>query len=168
MGIISGHEKYQNLLDGNQKLFLKNIKARFGINSSMLVKKAKTIPFKPKILFVTPVLAHPLIGGPDLKIQNSIKALHEISELVIVSRVSLAAMGGGDALQYYKKYCAKFIFTHSATSYKWYLIAIKKIIAASVRKIIKKDIFTRYASGDSDNKFVLKTARRIKVDIIWL
>ena len=50
-----------------------------------------------KILFTTPVLAYPAAGGPALRIQNSIKALYEISELHVVSRCSRQAIGGADA-----------------------------------------------------------------------
>ena len=54
-----------------------------------------------KILFTTPVLAYPAAGGPALRIQNSIKALYEISELHVVSRCSRQAIGGADAERYF-------------------------------------------------------------------
>ena len=48
----------------------------------------------PKILFTTTVLSHPPVGGPELRIENSIKALNEISELHIISRRNIDQIGG--------------------------------------------------------------------------
>ena len=40
---------------------------------------------KPRILFTTPNLEHPPAGGPALRIENTIKALHQVAELHVVS-----------------------------------------------------------------------------------
>ncbi|MFN9622334.1 MAG: glycosyltransferase family 4 protein [Cyanobacteriota bacterium] len=39
-----------------------------------------------RILYITPVLEHPPAGGPQLRIESSIKALSEVSDLVILYR----------------------------------------------------------------------------------
>lgn len=39
-----------------------------------------------KILFTSPILEHPAIGGPQLRIENSIKALSEICDVFILNR----------------------------------------------------------------------------------
>ena len=44
-----------------------------------------------KILFATPVLGYPAVGGPKLRIENSIKALSQI----LVLRWVAADMGMG-------------------------------------------------------------------------
>ena len=54
---------------------------------------------KPKILFTTPILDHPATGGPALRIENSIKALSQISEFYIHSRKPL----NRSEIQYYRK-----------------------------------------------------------------
>jgi hypothetical protein len=57
---------------------------------------------RPKILFATPVLGHPPKGGPELRIENSIKALASISDLYLYARVSSAALGGDKAMAFYR------------------------------------------------------------------
>ena len=37
-----------------------------------------------KVLFTTPVLEHPAAGGPQLRIENTIKALSSVTELSII------------------------------------------------------------------------------------
>jgi len=49
-----------------------------------------------KILVTTPILYQPPVGGPALRIENSIKALNSISELHILSRISRQKIGGDD------------------------------------------------------------------------
>ncbi len=62
-----------------------------------------------RILFTTPELQHPPRGGPKLRIENSIKALRQLSDLVIVSRVPADRMGGDRAIAFYQNYCRKFL-----------------------------------------------------------
>jgi polysaccharide biosynthesis protein PslH len=63
-----------------------------------------------RVLFTTPELQHPPRGGPKLRIENSIKALNRLSDLVIVSRVPAQQMGGDRAIGFYQKLCRKFLF----------------------------------------------------------
>ena len=63
-----------------------------------------------RVLFTTPELQHPPRGGPKLRIENSIKALDRLSDLVIVSRVPAQQMGGDRAIAFYQKFCRKFLF----------------------------------------------------------
>jgi len=68
-----------------------------------------------RILFTTPELQHPPRGGPKLRIENSIKALNRLSDLVIVSRVPAQQMGGDRAIEFYQKFCRKFLFMADVT-----------------------------------------------------
>lgn len=68
-----------------------------------------------KILFTTPVLEHPPRNGSKLRIENSIKALSRIADLIIVSRVPLQEMGSDKAVSFYKRYCRKFVFLNNRT-----------------------------------------------------
>jgi glycosyltransferase involved in cell wall biosynthesis len=45
-----------------------------------------------KILFTSPILEHPAAGGPQLRIENSIKALSRISKLHIINRDAFATL----------------------------------------------------------------------------
>ena len=60
---------------------------------------------RPAILFVTPVLGHPPKGGPELRIENSIKALSKISTLSLYCRITRAGMGGEAASQFSPAFC---------------------------------------------------------------
>ena len=64
-----------------------------------------------RVLFTTPVLLHPPAGGPALRIENSIKALNQVSELHVVSRLSKEEIGGEQAEIFYKKICHKFFYS---------------------------------------------------------
>ena len=66
-----------------------------------------------KILFTSPVLEHPAAGGPQLRIENSIKALHRISELHILSRNPKIQIGGEEAELFFKKHCVSFSYLPS-------------------------------------------------------
>lgn len=66
-----------------------------------------------KVLYTTPILEHPTTGGPELRVENSIKALSRVSELHIISRVHLDLMGGMEAQKFYEKYCVNFLYAPS-------------------------------------------------------
>ena len=68
------------------------------------------------ILFTTPELEHPPKGGPKLRIENSIKALSRVAELVIASRVPIQYMGGERAVSFYKNYCKRFVFLENSSA----------------------------------------------------
>jgi len=68
-----------------------------------------------RVLFTTPELQHPPRGGPKLRIENSIKALNRLSDLVLVSRVPAQQMGGDRAIAFYQKFCRKFLFMADVT-----------------------------------------------------
>lgn len=70
-----------------------------------------------KILFTTPILEHPAAGGPQLRIENSIKALSRISDLYIVSRCPEHAIGGQDVFSYYQSICKDLYFAPSANGF---------------------------------------------------
>ena len=62
-----------------------------------------------KILFVTPVLEHPPKGGPCLRVENSIKALSRVADVVLVSRLSFEKIGGQEAVEYYSRFCSRIL-----------------------------------------------------------
>jgi glycosyltransferase involved in cell wall biosynthesis len=69
---------------------------------------------RTKILFTTSVLEHPPAGGPALRIENSIKALSNVSELHVVSRIPKTRIGRDDAENYYSSICRNFGYSPSA------------------------------------------------------
>lgn len=62
-----------------------------------------------KILFTTPILEHPAGGGPQLRIENSIKALSRIAEIDIVYRVARWDASIDETEQFYREYCCEYV-----------------------------------------------------------
>lgn len=113
---------------------------------------------KMKILFTSPILEHPAAGGPALRIENSIKALAEMSELYVVSQNAEHLMGGKNATKFYKSISHQFSFAPSVN----YLFSNKYF-----RKI--KNLYIKhFSSSDKKNAdYILKLAKKNSIDIIW-
>lgn len=124
---------------------------------------------KPVVLFTTPVLHHPPVGGPTLRIENSIKALSQISDLYIYSRVSQYSLGGKSALSFYRQYCESFYFDPFVASSNKYVNFAKRAANFLARRTIKRNVFS--LDGESytrDFWDLLKVADAIHADVIWL
>lgn len=117
---------------------------------------------QPKVLFTTPILQHPPVGGPYLRIENSIKALARISDLYIYSRVPLGMLGGMAGLSFYKVYCKAFCFAPSCAPI---VHLLKRAINLIAKKTIKRNLLDWRRE---DYQHLLNIARRIKADVIWL
>lgn len=122
-----------------------------------------------RVLFVTPVLHHPPIGGPTLRIENSIKALSQIFDLHIYSRGSLTSLGGMAALSFYEQYCKSFYVTPSAVSPNKYVKFAKRAVNFLARRTIKRNLFRPGSELPAkDWAYLLRVADAIQADAIWL
>lgn len=131
-----------------------------------------------KILFTTPLLEHPAVGGPALRITNSIKALNRISQLHIISRVSVEELGGPGAENYFKSICHRFTYaptvdTRRTIFFKLANFRIRTNNSLS-RKLINLPFWffnkmytfaNRCFMGDA--QFIKRYAARNKIDVIW-
>lgn len=114
----------------------------------------------PKILFTTPVLEHPPAGGPQLRIENSIKALAKLSELHVVSRVAPYAVGQPEGVAHLQGLCHAFSFVPSVSG----LRGSRSYIARGYRKFfssLQADFL------EKDANYLCRYAATIKADIIW-
>ncbi len=111
-----------------------------------------------KILYTSPILEHPAAGGPQLRIENSIKALSKVSDLFVVSRTTEYAMGGKDATKFYSSYSQQFLFAPSVAnlSYNKYIRKFQRIY----RKIF-------IAQLSKDAHYIVEVAKKNQIDIIW-
>lgn len=111
-----------------------------------------------KVLFTTPVLEHPPAGGPQLRIENSIKALGRVCELHVVSRVNCQNMGGPEAERFFAGLCRSFTY---APSCKW----------RSTNRYLRKaqTLFGEMTGLEvrSDTRFLLEMVDRLGIDVIW-
>lgn len=103
-----------------------------------------------KILYTSPIIEHPPAGGPQLRIENSIKSLNLISELHVISRITKSCIGGNIADQFYRKHSFKFLYTHDAKNYftNRYLHKLKTIWNRLFR-ITDADFIINYADKNS-------------------
>ena len=124
---------------------------------------------KPTILFTSPILHHPPLGGPTLRIENSIKALSKISNLYVYSRVNRKLMGGKKALKFYESFCNKVFLPPFISLNIQVLYLSKKIINKINRFLFKENLFEIIQQEPEQNyQKLLDIADQIKADIIWL
>jgi len=123
---------------------------------------------KPTILFITSILHNPPTGGNFLRIENSIKALSQISNLYLYSKATLESFGSQNALSFYQKYCRKFYFSPYSDPeiierYKNRLLNIlpNRSPVNEFPKII-------FPFPQNDYRYILYLADKIKTDLIWL
>ncbi len=123
---------------------------------------------RPKILFATPVLHHPPMGGPTLRIENSIKALSQISDLYIYNRVSPEKSGGNNAFAFYRQYCQGFFSAPFAPANRYTRFLTRAINAISKRTLGWQVIKTGWEPMIEDWGYLLAIADEICPDVIWL
>ena len=109
-----------------------------------------------RILFTSPIMEHPASGGPQLRIENSIKALSKISELDIVNRDPFAT---NITNEFFQKYAIEYhLFAHSVPK-----DFFSKVIFL-VTKFINRcyDIKTAMQAD-----YLLQHIDRRQIDILW-
>src|SRR5262245_3718195 len=111
-----------------------------------------------RLLFTSPVLEHPPAGGPQLRIENSIKALSRLSEMYIVSRSPVRVSGGEQALAFYQGYCRSFEVAPSA----------RRTLASRVARNLRRIAGTLSgATLRKDAEFILERVRHHSIRWIW-
>lgn len=63
-----------------------------------------------RVLFTSPILEHPAAGGPQLRIENSIKALSTKCELHVISRAPAPRADRARTAEFFRAYCREFRF----------------------------------------------------------
>jgi glycosyltransferase involved in cell wall biosynthesis len=123
---------------------------------------------KPKVLLTTPIMRHPAAGGPYLRVENTIKALSQISDLYIYSRVSLTTLGGVSGLSFLKQYCSKFYFAPFADPKTRHIRYVQIIMNVLSRGIFNRNVFSIGRESEKDFRDLLRVADDISPDVIWL
>lgn len=116
-----------------------------------------------RVLFTTPILEHPAAGGPQLRIENSIKALSRVCELDIISGSTLTVGDAGkEAREFYRNYCHEFCSLPSLTrpvSSNRYLRKLQRI-ARRLWRLYQSDLV-------ADAAFILNHVDRRNIDVVW-
>jgi glycosyltransferase involved in cell wall biosynthesis len=111
---------------------------------------------KPRILFTTPILEHPPAGGPALRIENTIKALHQIAEVHVVSRVSRPYLGGSAGEAFYRSMSYAFSYAPSVAGIsenRW---------MRGVQRILRGRTAVR-----NDAELLVSYMKRNGIDVLW-
>jgi glycosyltransferase involved in cell wall biosynthesis len=112
-----------------------------------------------RVLFTTPILEHPAAGGPQLRIENSIKALSRVCELDIIHR----AIGPTEIIEKTSEY-----FRQYASEYHILSRTIPEGISfrglSLVGKILNRFFDTKTAK---QAKYILNHVDRRQIDIMW-
>lgn len=88
-----------------------------------------------RVLFTTPILERPAAGGPQLRIENSIKALSSVCELDLYYRAPRSHNLTLDDLAYYKSLCAEVTVTEfSGLSRNRYVRKLQKALALDLAR----------------------------------
>lgn len=113
-----------------------------------------------RLLFTSPILEHPAAGGPQLRIENSIKALSRVCELDIISGSSLTVGDAGkEVREFYQRYCSEFhTFPRLSSPFQSnrYLRKLLRI----ARRLYQSDLAY-------DASFILNHIDRRNIDIVW-
>src|SRR5262249_34756261 len=102
------------------------------------------------------------LGGPDLRIDSSIKALSRVSKVHIYCRTSLESIGGPEAQKFYERYAQKFYFAPFPRS-GWSSFA-KRLSNVVSRRTFGWEPFN--VDHQEDFKALLDLADQIIADII--
>jgi len=112
-----------------------------------------------KVLFTSPILEHPAAGGPQLRIENSIKALSSICALDVVSRATLPPELARRTEEYLRPYCREFVASPRA---------VRQPSRNRVARVLKRNL-RRLVDADSreDAAFLLSEIDRRRPDVVW-
>jgi glycosyltransferase involved in cell wall biosynthesis len=112
-----------------------------------------------RILFTTPILEHPAAGGPQLRIENSIKALSRVCELDIVYRASGPIAVIEKTGEYFRNYATEYhaLFRPSSDG------VFSRFLSRGER-ILNRFFDTQTAEHA---EFILDHVDRRQIDILW-
>ena len=106
------------------------------------------------ILYTTPVLHYPSIGGPHLRIENSIKALTKVSKIDIIYRASHPCAEVKKTNIYFSKYTKKYTSLYYFSRYR-FIRFFQKIFSLFFDKDLKHiNFFFSYIKNNN-------------IEIIW-
>ncbi|MDH5691813.1 MAG: glycosyltransferase family 4 protein [Gammaproteobacteria bacterium] len=111
------------------------------------------------ILYTTPILENPPAGGPQLRVENTIKALNDVSNLYILSRASPKEVGGDKSVKIYEQMCNRLEFTETA----------RKRDEPGMHTGSLSRIARRLTQVDTkkDARRIVDIVRQNKIDVVW-
>lgn len=112
-----------------------------------------------KILFTTPLLEHPPAGGPQLRIENTIKALSKVCDLDIIYRAYRPCPEVDAAALFYKNYTKNYS-TIYVNEFAGEVSGLRMWILR-MRERIFRQMIQRHA------EFILNHVEQNGIDVVW-
>lgn len=112
-----------------------------------------------RVLFTSPIIEHPAAGGPQLRIENSVKALSRVCDLHVVSRATATQEELERTADFFRPYCSEYLHLPRLERKMHANRQFRRLVNA-FRRILDTD-----TPGDAD--FVLHQLDRIKAEVIW-
>ena len=111
-----------------------------------------------RVLFTSPVMEHPAAGGPQLRIENSIKALSKIAEIDIINRDESATVETHD---FFRKYSVEYhVLIRPAFTVK----GVLNRIASFNEKVLNRIFGTRIVKQAN---YLIQHIDRRQIDVLW-
>jgi len=110
---------------------------------------------KKNILFITPILEHPPAGGPQLRIENTIKVLSDICSLDIIHIADQPSFLVTSSDTYFRQFSNKY-----TTLYRYPKNRIIRFTLRFVKKIFSINLF-------NPNKRVVEYIKKNNIDVVW-
>jgi polysaccharide biosynthesis protein PslH len=108
-----------------------------------------------KVLFTTPVLEHPAAGGPQLRIENTIKALSSVTELSIIYQANHPCTIVDETNNFFKQFADQYL-----TIYKYPRNKYLRFILRVIHRIFSIDY-------DYQSKTIIDFVKLNNIDCIW-
>lgn len=112
-----------------------------------------------KVLYTSPVLEHPAAGGPQLRVENSIKALSAACELHLLSRAPALPAERERTADFFRRYCRTFALAPRLEQEARGNRLTRKV-GRLVRRVLDQD-----AREDAD--LVLELVDRHGIELVW-
>ncbi|MFA6121745.1 MAG: glycosyltransferase family 4 protein [Sideroxydans sp.] len=116
-----------------------------------------------RVLFTTPILEHPAAGGPELRIENSIKAISRVCELDIIYRASGPTECVEKTSEFFREFASEY---HVLTNFSARKITVRILRRglSFAERIMNRLFDTRTAK---QAKFILDHIERRQIDVLW-
>lgn len=135
---------------------------------------------RPVVVFTTPLLAHPPVGGPALRVENSILALARIADVHVHVRVDWREAGGSETFRFLGRHVAG---CHPAAGCGPWRSALRRAAAGRVgwlsdsgsgavrllRRVVRGllRIANRLLGAPDEAAEVVALARRKSARVVW-
>lgn len=112
-----------------------------------------------RVLFTSPILEHPPAGGPQLRIENSIKALSACCELDVISRSPAPREARAQTAKFLQAYCGEFRYAPRLE---------RDLPAGRILRRARRNLRALLdADSREDARLILDHVDRRRIGVVW-